>query len=121
MLHLYAAIQRGCIAFRLNVHGSNETTQVIDRIRAHLAAHPIAGVRYDIAGFGQLFPDQTDRIVNGQMKSFALSFLHILLLMALLFRSLKTGLICLIPNLAPLFFILVVMGMSGMRSTSPPC
>lgn len=33
--------------------------------------------------------------------------------MALLFRSLKAGLIYLIPNLAPLFFIFVVMGMSG--------
>lgn len=71
MLHLHAAIQRVRIAFRLNVHGSNETTQAIDRIRAHLAARPIAGVRYDIAGFGQLFAGQTDRIVNGQMKSFA--------------------------------------------------
>lgn len=105
--------QRGRIALSLNVHGSNETGQVIDRIRAHLAAHPIAGVRYDISGFGQLFADQTDRIVNGQIKSFTSSFLQILLLMALLFRSLKAGLICLIPNLAPLFFIFVVMGVSG--------
>jgi len=105
--------QRGRIALSLNVHGSNETGQVIDRIRTHLAAHPIAGVRYDIAGFGQLFADQTDRIVNGQIKSFASSFLQILLLMALLFRSLSAGLICLIPNLAPLFFVFVVMGVTG--------
>ena len=105
--------QRGRIALSLNVHGANEIGRVIDRIRAHLAARPIAGVRFDIAGFGQLFADQTDRIVSGQVKSFASSFLQILLLMALLFRSLRAGLICLIPNLAPLFFIFVVMGVSG--------
>lgn len=39
---------------------------MIDRIRAHFAAHPIAGVRYDIAGFGQLFADQTDRIATAR-------------------------------------------------------
>jgi predicted RND superfamily exporter protein len=105
--------QRGRVALSLNVHGANEIGRVIDRIRAHLVAQPIAGVHTDIAGFGQLFADQTDRIVNGQIKSFASSFLQILLLMALLFRSLKAGLICLIPNLAPLFFIFVVMGITG--------
>ena len=105
--------QRGRIALSLNVHGANETGEVIDRIRAHLDAQPIAGAHYDIAGFGKLFADQTDRIVNGQIKSFASSFLQILLLMSLLFRSLRAGLICLIPNLAPLFFIFVVMGVTG--------
>jgi predicted RND superfamily exporter protein len=105
--------QRGRVLLSLNVHGANETADVIDRIRAHLAAHPIAGVRYDIAGFGQLFADQTNRIVNGQLKSFSSAFLQILLLMALLFRSFKAALICLIPNLAPLFFIFVVMGTTG--------
>jgi predicted RND superfamily exporter protein len=105
--------QRGRIALSLNVHGANEIGQVIDRIRAHLDAQPIAGVHYDIAGFGQLFADQTDRIVTGQIKSFSSSFLQILLLMSLLFRSFRAGLICLIPNLAPLFFIFVVMGVTG--------
>ncbi len=105
--------QRGRIALSLNVHGANEIGQVIRRIHAHMDAHPIAGMRYDTAGFGQLFVDQTDRIVNGEIKSFASSFLQILLLMSLLFRSFKAGFTCLIPNLAPLFFIFVVMGVSG--------
>lgn len=105
--------QRGRIALSLNVHGANETGRVIQRIRTHMDAHPITGMHYDTAGFGQLFVDQTDRIVDGEIKSFASSFLQILLLMALLFRSLKAGFICLIPNLAPLFFIFVVMGVSG--------
>ena len=36
--------QRGRVTLSLNVHGANEISQVIDRIRAHLAAQPIAGV-----------------------------------------------------------------------------
>jgi predicted RND superfamily exporter protein len=105
--------QRGRIPLSLNVHGANEISQVIDRVRARLATHPIAGVNTDISGYGQLFADQTDRVVNGQLKSFASAFVQILLLMALLFRSFRGALICLIPNLAPLFFIFVVMGTVG--------
>ncbi|MDP2058046.1 MAG: MMPL family transporter, partial [Thiobacillus sp.] len=105
--------QRGRIALNLNVHGANEIGKVIERIEAHLGAQPITGIHAEMAGFGRLFSDQEDRIVVGQVKSFISSFLQILLLMALLFRSFRAGLICLVPNLAPLFFIFVVMGVTG--------
>jgi hypothetical protein len=105
--------QRGRIPMSLNVHGANEISRVIERVRAHVAAHPIPGVEIELAGFGRLFSDQEDRIVEGQLKSFASAFLQILLLMALLFRSFSGALICLVPNLAPLFFVFVVMGTLG--------
>ena len=105
--------QRGHIALNLNVHGANEIGQVIERIETHLAARPIPGIDTEMAGFGRLFSDQEDRIVVGQVKSFLSAFLQILLLLALLFRSFRGALICLVPNLAPLFFIFVMMGVSG--------
>lgn len=105
--------QRSRIALNLNVHGANEIGQVIERIEARLRTQPIAGIHAEMAGFGRLFSDQEDRIVEGQIKSFASAFLQILLLMALLFRSFRGALICLVPNLAPLFFIFVVMGATG--------
>lgn len=105
--------QRGRIVLNLNVHGANEIGQVIARIEAHLRAHPIDGIHTEMAGWGRLFSDQEDRIVEGQIKSFSSAFLQILLLMALLFRSFRGALICLVPNLAPLFFIFVVMGVTG--------
>ncbi len=105
--------RRGRIALNLNVHGANEIGQVIERIEAHLRAQPIPGARTEMAGYGRLFSDQEDLIVDGQVKSFASAFLQILLLIALLFWSFRGALICLIPNLAPLFFIFVVMGATG--------
>jgi predicted RND superfamily exporter protein len=105
--------QRSRITLNLNVHGANEISRVIDRIHAHLASHPIEGIQTEFAGFGKLFSDQEDRIVDGQVRSFSAAFIQILLLMALLFQSLRGGLICLVPNLAPLFFIFVVMGSTG--------
>jgi predicted RND superfamily exporter protein len=105
--------QRGRITLNLNVHGANEISQVIERIRAHVAEQPVKGVAVELAGFGRLFSDQEDRIVDGQVKSFGAAFLQIFLLLALLFRSLRGALICMVPNLAPLFFIFVVMGATG--------
>jgi hypothetical protein len=105
--------QRGRIALNLNVHGANEIGRVIERIEAHLSAQPIAGVDTEMAGFGKLFSDQEDSIVEGQVKSFLSAFLQILLLLALMFWSLRGALICLVPNLAPLFFIFVMMGATG--------
>lgn len=105
--------QRGRVALNLNVHGANEIGRVIERVEARLREHPIAGVDVRMAGFGKLFSDQEDSIVEGQVKSFLSAFLQILLLLALLFRSLRGALICLVPNLAPLFFIFVMMGATG--------
>lgn len=105
--------QRGRIVLNLNVHGANEIGRVIERTEARLRAQPIAGVETDMSGFGRLFSDQEDRIVDGQVRSFASAFVQILLLMALLFRSFRGALICLVPNLAPLFFIFVIMGATG--------
>ncbi len=105
--------QRGRITLSLNVHGANEISRVIEKTRAYVIAHPIDGVEVDFAGFGRLFSDQEDRIVEGQVKSFSSAFLQILLLLALLFHSFRGALICLVPNLAPLFFIFVMMGTVG--------
>lgn len=105
--------QRGRIALNLNVHGANQIGKVIARIETRLQAHPIEGIDVEMAGWGRLFSDQEDRIVEGQIKSFSSAFLQILLLMALLFRSFRGALICLVPNLAPLFFIFVMMGTTG--------
>ncbi|MHB1353115.1 MAG: efflux RND transporter permease subunit [Thiobacillus sp.] len=105
--------QRGRITLSLNVHGANEISQVIERVRKRVAAQPIPGVAVELGGYGRLFSDQEDRIVDGQVKSFSSAFLQILVLLTLLFRSFRGALICLVPNLAPLFFIFVVMGSFG--------
>jgi uncharacterized protein len=102
--------QHARIVLNLNVHGANEIGVTIDQIRQHLNANPIPGIDVNIGGFGRLFADQIDSLVTGQINSFAGSFLQIFLIMALLFRSFSASAICLIPNLAPLYFIFVLMG-----------
>ncbi len=103
------------IVLNLNVHGATEIGQTIGKIRQRLAAEPLPGLKADIGGYGRLFADQVDLLVSGQVNSFAGAFAQIFLLMALLFRSLGASAICLVPNLAPLYFIFVLMGASGIH------
>ncbi len=116
---LYEAVNRDFsrarILVSLNVHGAQEIGRVIDTIRAHVAATPIPGVTVDIGGYGRLFADQVDLLVSGQQDSFASAFIQIFLFMALLWRSIGASLICLVPNLAPLYFIFVLMGATGIH------
>ncbi len=116
---LYEAVNRDFsrarILVSLNVHGAKEIARVIDTIRTHVAATPIPGVEVDIGGYGRLFADQVDLLVSGQQDSFASAFLQIFLFMAILWRSFSASLICMVPNLVPLYIVFVLMGATGIH------
>jgi hypothetical protein len=101
------------IVLNLNVHSSREIGRAIEAIRAQLTAEPLPGVKVDIGGYGRLLADQVDLLVDGQVNSFAGAFGQIFLLIAIQFRSVKAAAICMVPNLAPLYFVLVLMGAAG--------
>ncbi len=101
------------ILLNLNVHGAQEIGRTIDGIRARLASHPMPGLTVDVGGYGRLFADQVDLLVTGQVNSFSGAFLQIFLFMAVLWRSLGAAALCMLPNLAPLYFIFVLMGAAG--------
>ena len=105
--------QRTRIALSVNVHGASAIGEVIDTIRAHLKNNPIPGVKVEIAGYGRLFADMQELLVIGQIKSFAWAFALIFGLLTVLFRSPIAAAICMVPNLAPLYFILIVMALTG--------
>lgn len=102
------------VVVNLNVHGAQEIARVIGTIRAHLAQNPLPGMRADVGGFGRLFADQIDLLVSGQIDSFLGAFVQIFLFMAIMWRSLGAAAIGIVPNLAPLYFIFVLMGAAGL-------
>ena len=65
-----------------------------------------AGVVGEIVQFAEM----NSKLVNGSIKSIGTSLLIILLLLILAFTSIKTGLIAMIPNVAPIVLIGGVMG-----------
>jgi predicted RND superfamily exporter protein/(2Fe-2S) ferredoxin len=103
------------IVLNLNVRGTHAVGQAIDKIRRHVDAEPLPGVRVDVGGFGRLLTDQVDLLVTGQLHSFVGAFVQIFVMLTVLWRSAKAATLCMIPNLAPLFFIFVLMGAAGIN------
>lgn len=101
------------IVLNMHVHGAQEIGVSIKKIRTYLASHPIPGVTVDIGGYGRLFADQVDLLVSGQINSFIGAFLQIFIFMAILWRSASAAALGILPNLAPLYFIFVLMGAAG--------
>ncbi len=107
--------QHARIMLNLNVHGARQIGQTIDRIREHVQAQPLPGLTVDVGGYGRLFADQVDLLVSGQINSFVGAFVQIFLLMAVMWRSLGASAVCLVPNVAPLYFIFALMGGVGIH------
>lgn len=107
--------QRTRILLNVNVHGANAIQAVIEKIEAHLAKIDAPGITWQIAGSGRLFSDQEDLLVVGQERSFMGAFGQIFLIMLILWRSVPAAVISMLPNLAPLVFIFVVMGSTGIQ------
>jgi predicted RND superfamily exporter protein len=69
----------------------------------------------DVALVGTVaqFAKMNGKIVFAELKSFSISFIVILILMSIIFGSLKTGLIAMIPNAAPVIILGGIMGYAG--------
>lgn len=59
------------------------------------------------------YAEMNHKLVSAELKSFSLSFVIIAILLILAFSSLETGLIGMIPNLAPVIVVGGVMGYAG--------
>ena len=56
------------------------------------------------------YAEMCERMVSGELKSFGFSFVIIAVMLIIAFSSFKTGLIAMIPNLAPVILIAAIMG-----------
>jgi predicted RND superfamily exporter protein len=63
-----------------------------------------------VVGMVASFAEMNNKVVYGELKSFAGSFLIIFILLGLAFGNIKTGLIGMIPNIAPVIIIGGIMG-----------
>lgn len=105
--------QRARILLNVRVHGANAIRQVILKIEDHLSRQDTPDMRWHVVGIGRLFSDMEALLVTGQVQSFLGAFGVIFLIMLFLWRSLPIAVIGMIPNLAPLFFVFVLMGGAG--------
>jgi len=89
---------------------------VQQRITAHLASLPAAaqaGVTADFTGAVPLVHAAQQELLSGLFRSFIMAFVLIGATMAILLRSIRAGLISMLPNVFPAITIFGVMGWFG--------
>jgi predicted RND superfamily exporter protein len=105
--------RRASLELRLALAPTSATAELVDAIDAELAREPLETTTLSLTGIGALWLQLMDYIVSSQIQGFLLAFCAIAAMMVLIFRSFATGLISMIPNLAPVALALGAMGAFG--------
>jgi uncharacterized protein len=101
------------IMLNLNVNGASEINRVINLIEDEAAGRDLLDLSVTVGGFGRLFGDQERLLIQGQVRGLAGAVVLIFALMAILWRSVPSSAVCMIPNLAPIVVIFSLMGLFG--------
>ncbi len=103
------------IGVRLADCGSRATLELAAKLRARVvgATGPWADLRIDFAGDAYTSSHGLDAVVGDLLGSLGLAVVVIFVMLSLLFRSLKLGLVSIPPNLLPLILLFAWMGLRG--------
>lgn len=101
---------RAAIELRCRWVDSSVVRILTDDVAQYLEESPFVGATVERTGGAELFDRLMDYIVSSQKRGFLLAFIFIAVMMAILFQSVKLGLLAMIPNVFPPVAILGVMG-----------
>lgn len=93
----------------LKGYDANQIVEDISNAKRY-ARKLFPGANVGVVGQVVNYAAMNEKLVKGELKSFMFSFVIIAVLMIIAFSSITTGLIGMIPNLAPVLFIGAFMG-----------
>ncbi len=97
---------------RVHVHGVADLKGLVEATKAHLASLDLPATPR-ATGHSLLTVNLVNAIMSAQIQSLALATLLIFAMVAVIFRSLRDGLIAMPPNLFPILLNLGLMGWVG--------
>lgn len=109
------------IIVRHNVTSSASLTEVLDKIKAYVDKNFAKDLIVRFTGEGILINNAADYMAKGQVTSLGSSLLTIFAVMALLFMSIKAGIVSMIPNIVPIVLNFGVMGWFGIPLNTGTC
>jgi predicted RND superfamily exporter protein len=104
---------RANLELRVKLVETSKTTALVERLDGYLAQHPVQRSELEVTGIWALWFQLVEYITSSQVNGFLLAFAVIASLMALIFRSLKLGLLSMVPNVLPSLITLGMMGFVG--------
>jgi len=112
--YLSSDYSRASLELRCTTTDSSRVAKMAADLKAYLERHPLQASTVSITGIGALWLKLMDYITASQIRGFLLAFTVIAALMCFIFRSLKIGLLSMLPNLSPVILTLGAMGWIGL-------
>ena len=107
--------QRLQITLRTSLTGSLETSALVEKIKEYSDKAFPPGVNVRMTGTLVVMASVSDRILQGQVESTVVAYGIILILLSVMFLSLRVGLMAMIPNVIPNVVFFGVMGFGGIE------
>jgi len=104
---------RARLEIRSPLVDSSRMSSLVERLEGYLRREPVENTRATLTGMGALWLKLMTYLTESQIRGFLAAFTAIAAMMCILFRSVKLGLLSMVPNLVPVFFTLGGMGWSG--------
>lgn len=106
--------QHALVTARVNSLSTGDISAVVERAEAH-ATQDFGGKGVTIGGFGAVFAELVDAVVDGQVSSLILSIAIVAALNALCFWSFSAGLWSMVPLLVAVPVLFGLMGFAGIE------
>ncbi|MHC4181943.1 MAG: efflux RND transporter permease subunit [Planctomycetota bacterium] len=105
----------GRVSVRMKNVGSSRYQEIVSGIEQFIKSNVPVSIGCTITGIVPLLMDMQGYLVESQIKTFTLAFILIFICITLLLKSLRIGMISMIPNLIPITVTLGVMGYLDIR------
>jgi hydrophobe/amphiphile efflux-3 (HAE3) family protein len=104
---------------RMKAVGTREGAFVEQTVRQYLQEEMGDKFNFYLTGNLVLLGRMAENLVRNQMKGFGFAFISILIIISLIFRSVKMGLLAAVPNVLPILWVYGLMGFLGIELSSP--
>lgn len=98
---------------RTRLSGSSEVHDTVAAIRAFVRDHFPASLSVRPTGNLILLNDTTNELIRGQIRSLGTALTVIFVVMALMFLSVRIGLLAILPNVVPIVVFFGILGWGG--------
>ena len=108
-----ADFSRSNILVRSRLAGSAEVSELVANIEEYARTRLRRGIEAHATGTVVLLNRSADALAHGQISGLAQMLVVLLILMSLLFLSIRTGILALVPNAIPIILLFGAMGLTG--------
>lgn len=100
------------VSARMNAHSSQGPVEIVEKIET-LRASIDPRLTLTTTGISKIFAATSQALVTGQTRSLFFSLIWVSIALLIAVRSIRTGIIALLPNVAPILVTLGLMGWLG--------